>query len=73
MASLETGYLLDLSFINLHFEHAFADTNIGFIDALVKFVGDNNQNNSPYFIEITNNFSHMEFLQILMDIWAIRL
>lgn len=59
----ETDTLLDLSLYKLKFEHTFTDTNTVIIDALVKIVGDNNPNNSPYFIEITNEFFDIEFLQ----------
>lgn len=55
--------LIDMSLYKLHFDHAFSDTNVVSIEAMVKFVGDDNQNNSPYFIEIENSFSQMEFMQ----------
>jgi hypothetical protein len=60
---IERDTVLDLSFYKLRFDHAFSDTNVVSIVATIKFLGDNDPNNSPYFLHIMNDFYDMEFLR----------
>ncbi len=52
---------IDLSMYRLVFDEPFADTNYVYIHALIHFTGDDNPLNNPYFLQLNNDFSELEF------------
>jgi len=65
---VERDTILDLSHYKLNFDHSFSDTNIVCIDAYVKFLGDNDPNNNPYFLNIKNEFYDIKFLRFFGNV-----